>query len=132
MFALSSRFEMVKEILQPFLFDCPYEQINPSEFADHGLYRQEIHLWTYEKDLFDIGMPWERKALLSCLESEIGPKSDFDSFAKQVKPLDRLFLVDNRPRCDNPMWKHCADVALRCWLWWLKESGVNVILVRAT
>lgn len=120
---------MVHEILQPFLFDCPYEDIRPEKFVDSQNYREDMDSWTVEKNLFDLKSKWVRQIALSDLESTIGTNDDFESFVEKVLPLDRLFLVDDRAECNNPMWKRISEIVLRCWLWWMSEAGINVSLV---
>lgn len=83
--------------------------------------------WKEPRDLFDWPGPFIRSASLSEWETLVSDPEDLARILSRLSGLDGLFLLDDRPKSDNPNAKPFASRHLRAFLSHCRQAGIPCV-----
>lgn len=115
---------MVRHIHQEFLFDILDDSFNPEAFRRMGPILEEVRDWKVPRDLFDWPGPFIRSASLSEWEEIVAEPEDLKRILSGLSGLDRLVLLDDRPKSENPNIAAFSRRHLYAFLWHCHNAGI--------
>jgi len=71
----------------------------------------------------DPALKLTRSIDVTWLDTHIGSESEFKYFVQQLQNIGTLVLVDNRPKCDNPIYIDYSREMLRCYIKAFQNCG---------
>lgn len=80
--------------------DIDLNKITLQDFDD-----SQIQDYGTECNLFDFDKHLEHKIKISNLDKMVDTQSEFDDFAQKIKVGSVLFIEDDRPKVENPIYK---------------------------
>lgn len=117
---------MVRYIHQEFLVDDADRETNLGAFRLEGPVPEAVRDWKEPLDLFDWPGPSVRFASLSEWEGLVARPRDLEKILSRLSGLDRLILLDDRPKSGNPnaepfarrhllaLLRHCRQAGVHC------------------
>ena len=122
---------MVRNIHQEFLMDVPPSALAPEAYRAAMPPPAGVRDWKEPRDLFDWPGPFVRKASLSEWERLAASRTALQSLLAPLRGIDRLFLLDDRPRSDSPVSRAVAIAHLRAFLWFCLEASIRCLWMDA-
>ena len=117
-------------IRQKFLVD----EISSSDDAgiqyDESVKLEDIQDFSQGRNLFDVDS-FYRKVRMSDFDRTVDTEEDFDSFVNRVKDVDCLYIVNDLPTVDNPIYQEFSTYCMRSLSKRLSERHIHCRFVRS-
>ena len=111
---------------QKFLVESNASDVNLEELTVDC--PKEIPTYKLEENIFDQN-GYFRKVALSILDSSIDTEKDFDSFIKQIQYVDCIYVEDDRPKSENPIYKAFSQSQKQKLIKKFLDKNINVNLM---
>lgn len=118
---------MVRHIHQEFLMDIPPGVLDPETYRATAPPPADVRDWKEPRDLFDWPGPFVRKASLSEWERLATTPKALQTLLAPLRGIDKLLLLDDRPRSDSPVSRAVASAHLRAFLWFCLEAAIRCL-----
>lgn len=120
---------MTKQYMhQEFLLYCPYSEITIEDYVYNG----NPYLFSYRDqsyNLFDFQNGIIRRGIsLSELDEIIDTEDDFNRFVKEIKWIDELIIIDDRPIFTNCILKNYSQNTLKAYLYRINCTGMRCFI----
>jgi len=99
---------------------------------DYGISENEMLFLqdcTVTRNLFDDEKELTRKINLSVLDENIDTEEDFNLFLATIEEVKTLYIFDDRPNNQNPIYKEYSDEILKAFIVWFEKHGITCKVV---
>lgn len=110
---------------QKFLVESNANDVNLEELTVDG--PKGIPSYELEENIFDQN-GYFRKVALSTLDLLIDTEKDFENFFKRIQCVDRLYIEDDRPQSENPIYKAFSQSQKQKLIKKFLDKNINVKL----
>ena len=100
---------------------------------DYKIARKEIYFlpdYTVSKELFDESDLLKRTVKISELDERIDSEEDFYNFSAHLKNISMLILLDDRPKCSNPIYAAYSTEITKAYILWFKKVVKEVYVCK--
>lgn len=110
---------------QKFLVESSANDVNLEKLTVECL--EEIPSYELEENIFDQN-GYFRKVALGTLDLLIDTEKDFENFFKKIQYVDRLYIEDDRPQSENPIYKAFSQSQKQKLIKKFLDKNINVNL----
>ena len=110
---------------QEFLLHCPYHQIVTEDYycsSEYDLLNYHDKSYSIYDYLF---LLVRRYILLTDLDKIVDTAKNFDDFIEEIKWIDELIIVNDRPSFHNPILKTYSQNTIKAYLYRINRAGIK-------